>query len=98
MFTAQVERLRATWSFTARAFVRLVGQYVATTRDTARYTFPVAAKEAEFTASALVAYKLDWQTVCYVGYGDGRTLIEARDVLVPGRREVFAKISYAWQR
>ncbi len=98
VFTAKVARLRATWSFSSRAFLRLIGQYVETRNDPALYTFPVEPKEAEFAASALVAYKLNWQTVCYAGYGDVQTHAEPRDELVPSRRELFAKVSYAWQK
>jgi hypothetical protein len=98
LFNAQVERLRATWSFSSRSFVRLIGQYVQTTRDTSLYTSSVAAKEAFFAGSALFAYKLNWQTVLYAGYGDTRTFSEDSGALEPDSRQVFAKISYAWQR
>jgi len=97
LFTAQVERLRATWSFSARAFLRLIGQYVETTRDPSMYTFAVDAKDAEFDGSALLAYKLNWQTVAYVGYGDTRTLVDLTGQLAPSQKEVFVKLSYAWQ-
>ncbi len=103
LFLAQIERLRTTWSFSSHAFVRLVGQYQQTTRDPALYdpaifTSPVPAKDARFDDSALVAYKLNWQTVVYAGYGDDRTLNNPDGKLVPGGREVFAKVSYAIQR
>jgi len=62
LFTAEVERVRATWSFDSRSFVRLVGQYVQTRRDTSLYTFGTSPKTADLSASALFAYKLNWQT------------------------------------
>jgi hypothetical protein len=49
------------------------------------------------TASALFAYKLNWQTVLFLGYGDERAL-SLDDRLEPSGREVFFKISYAYQR
>ncbi len=98
LFTTQIERLRATWSFNARSFVRLIGQYVQTTSDTALYTFSVSAKEADFSSSALFAYKLNWQTVLYAGYGDNRTFAELSDRLEKSSRQAFAKVSYALQR
>ncbi len=98
LFAAQVERLRATWSFNARSFVRVIGQVVRTTRDTSLYTFPVAPEDEDFSASALFAYKLNWQTVCFVGYGDDRTLADLTGRLAPSGRQLFAKLSYAWQR
>ena len=98
LFTAQVERLRATWSFNARMFARLIGQYVQTRRDVDLYTFAVAAKEADFSLSGLFAYKVNWQTVLYAGYGDNRTYDEASGELESDSRQLFAKVSYAWQR
>ncbi len=98
LFTAQVERLRGTWSFSARSFLRLIGQYEQTVRDTSRYTFTVERKEASFSASALFAYKLNWQTVCYVGYGDERTYATANRRLEQSGRGAFVKLSYALQR
>ena len=97
LFTAQVERLRATWSFSARSFIRLIGQYVQTTRDTTMYTFAVPHKDANFSGSALFAYKLNWQTVLYVGYGDTRVFAETTNQLENFQREAFMKLSYSWQ-
>jgi hypothetical protein len=100
LFTAQVERLRATWAFSSRSFLRLIGQYIETTSNPSMYDDPtnVDAKDASFAGSALFAYKLNWQTVFYTGYGDTRTYTTFSDRLEPDSRQVFAKLSYAWQR
>ena len=98
LFTAQVERLRGTYSFNARSFVRLIGQHVRTDRDPALYTFPVTEKDVDVSFSGLFAYKLNWQTVMYLGYGDQRLHAESTNDLEPSRRSAFAKLSYAWQR
>jgi hypothetical protein len=97
LFTAEVYRLKATYTFTARAFVRLIGQRTRTDFHPALYTFPVPPRDESFSGSALFAYKLDWQTVLFLGYGDERVL-SAADRLVPARRDLFFKISYAFQR
>ncbi len=97
LFTADVARLRATYTFTARAYLRLIGQWVETDRDPSLYTFEVAATEGGFSGSALFGYRLNWQTVVFLGYGDDRTLVEA-DRLEPAGRELFLKVSYAFQR
>ncbi|HVF59149.1 MAG TPA: hypothetical protein VNJ70_04985 [Thermoanaerobaculia bacterium] len=97
LFTARVERLRATYTFNARTFLRLIGQWVETERDPSLYTFEIAPTEGGFSGSALVAYKLNWQTVLFLGYGDERTLV-AEDRLEPSGRELFLKVSYAFQR
>ena len=98
LFTAQVERLRATWAFDSRSFARLIGQYVQTQRDPSLYTFAVSPKDADFTASALVAYKLNWQTVVYAGYGDDREFLQTVARLENNGHQLFAKLSYAWQQ
>jgi hypothetical protein len=97
LFTAQVERLRTTWTFNSRSFLRLIGQYVQTERDPTLYLFPVGAKDASFSATALFAYKLNWQTVLYAGYGEEREREPVTDNLEPSGRQLFAKVSYALQ-
>ena len=97
LFTAQVERLRATWTFNSRSFLRLIGQYVETKRDPALYTFATSPKDATLNGSALFAYKLNWQTVMYAGFGDEHALEVVTDKLEANSRQLFAKVSYAWQ-
>jgi uncharacterized protein DUF5916 len=97
LFTAQVERLRVTYTFNARTFVRLIGQYVQTERDPALYTFSVPVKQAGLSSSALFAYKFNWQTVAYAGFGDDRPYSRTSDRLEAGGQQLFAKVSYAWQ-
>ena len=97
LFTAQVERVRAQYAFNSRMFVRLIGQYVETRRDPSMYTFGVTAKDATFTTSALFAYKLNWQTVLFVGYGDSQAFLDSTERLEKNGRQFFIKVSYAWQ-
>ncbi|HEV2063325.1 MAG TPA: DUF5916 domain-containing protein, partial [Thermoanaerobaculia bacterium] len=96
LFTADVARLKAVYTFTARAFVRVIGQYVRTESDPSLYTFPVAKLDGRFSGSVLLAYKINWQTVCFVGYGDNRTLTE-NNQLLRADRQLFLKLSYAFQ-
>jgi hypothetical protein len=98
LFLAQVDRVRATWSFSSRSFLRVIGQYVQTRRDESRYTFAVESKSADLGASALFAYKLNWQTVLYAGYGDERTWLDSSGNLERSGQQAFAKLSYAWQQ
>jgi len=93
-----VSRLRGTYTFTSRLFVRAIGQYVSTDRDVSLYIDPTTiAKEGTLTGQLLLAYKLNWQSVMFVGYGDDRELTD-RDQLVKSGRQVFVKVSYALQR
>ena len=99
LFTAEVARLKASYNFTSRIFLRLIGQRVRTTRDPALYTaIPgLPRREEDFSSSALFAYKLNWQTVLFLGYSNDRAL-SAADRLEPVGRALFFKISYAFQR
>jgi hypothetical protein len=97
LFTANVSRIRGTYAFTARTFGRVIGQYVSTTRDPALYLLAVPSRSATFSGSALFAYKLNWQSVLFVGYGDEREL-SALHQLEPASRQFFMKMSYAFQR
>lgn len=98
LFTAWVQRLRATYMFNSRCFLRLIGQYEETTRDPSLYLFAIAAKNARFSGSGLFAYKVNWQTVFYLGYSDDHRYTDLTGQLEPYTQGAFAKISYAWQR
>jgi hypothetical protein len=97
VFTARVSRVRGTYTFTAKAFARVIGQYVATTRNPSLYVSTVSPRSGAFSGSALIAYKINWQSVLFVGYGDERELAD-RDELVKTSRQFFVKLSYALQR
>jgi hypothetical protein len=97
LFTARVDRLRATYTFGARSFARAIAQWVDTRRAPELYTDAVSARSRSFSGSLLLAYKLNWQTVLFVGYGDDREPNE-RDALEPIARSLFFKMSYAFQR
>ncbi len=99
LFTATVARAKAIYVFNSRMLFRVIGQYIETTRDPSFWTSPVLEKESEFSGSALFSYKLNWQTVLYVGYGDNRALFETNDVdLRPQNRQFLVKLSYAFQK
>ncbi|HUR33386.1 MAG TPA: DUF5916 domain-containing protein [Vicinamibacterales bacterium] len=97
LFTARISRLRTTYSFNAHAFARVITQYVSTTRAPALYLSAVDRRSAALTASVLLAYKVNWQSVLFLGYGDDRTTDDDH-ALAPTGRQVFVKMSYALQR
>jgi hypothetical protein len=97
LFTAQVQRLKATYNFGPRAFLRVIGQYVSTRRDPSLYGVEVPRRSGDFSGSALFSYRLNWQTALFVGYGDERAL-DARERLARTERQLFVKLSYAFQR
>ncbi|MGH9441906.1 MAG: DUF5916 domain-containing protein [Thermoanaerobaculia bacterium] len=98
LFTAQIARLKATYNFSSRLFLRVIGQYLDVRTDPSLYLVQgVAKRSGSFDGSALFSYKLNWQTVFFVGYGDSRVLNPSGDLL-RSDRTLFAKISYAFQR
>lgn len=97
LYTAAVQRLKLTYSFTSKSLLRLIGQYVETEYEPSRYSFPVPEHDGSFLGSVLYSYKLNWQTVLFAGYGDDRILDERADLL-QGNRTFFVKVSYALQR
>jgi hypothetical protein len=70
---------------------------VSTDRTPALYLRPVPETSGSFSGSLLLAYKLNWQSVMFVGYGDDRELTDANR-LAPLDRQFFVKLSYALQR
>jgi hypothetical protein len=98
LFTAHVERARVTYMFSPRLFLRAIIQYQGTTRATELYASAVAREEARLTGSALLAWKLNWQSVMFLGYGDQREYLPGRGSLEPAAQQLFIKASYAFQR
>ncbi len=96
--TAEVGRLRANYNFNSRTFLRLIGEEIRTAVDRARQPEPGVGEERSKvrTASALLGYKLNWQTVLFLGIGDARTLDDVGE-LAPVSRQAFFKVSYAFQ-
>jgi len=97
LYTASVERVKSTYSFSAKSLVRIIGQYVSTDRNSALYGFPIGSHDGSFLGSVLYSYKLNWQTVLFVGYADDRVLTANND-LAKLDRSLFFKISYALQK
>lgn len=86
-FTASVTRAKLTCTLTTRAFVRLVGE-----RE--RLDERAGTSEHSVLGSALFGYRLNWQSILYLGY-DNRP---ARSASGPGRRhELFLKLAYVFR-
>lgn len=97
LFTADVQRLKATYSFSAKSLLRVIGQYVKVESDPDLYNFDVDRTNGDFLGSILYSYKLNWQTVLFAGYGDNRVLNDEENLLATDR-SFFVKVSYAVHR
>lgn len=96
LYTANIGRLKSVYTFDARSFVRVIVQKVTTTYNPDLYSFPVPTRDGRFLASILYGYRLNWQTVFFVGYGDN-ALVTENNSLLHTDRSLFVKLSYAWQ-
>lgn len=95
LFTSQFERLRAQYMFNPRMFVRAIVQNERTHRN----QDPIERRHGgALSSQMLFAYKLNWQSVLYVGYGDARDVTGLEGDFDLGERQVFLKLSYALQR
>jgi hypothetical protein len=98
LFTAVVHRLKTTYNFTNRAFFRGIVQYIREDRNPDLYVQPGLPKQdSAFSTSLLLAYKLNWQSVVFLGYGDNQVGNEQYE-LARHDRQLFLKISYAFQK
>jgi hypothetical protein len=98
IFTAQVERITARYTFNAKTFVRAIVQNDRTNQNPALYTFVVDQHSGSLGTQLLWAYKLNWQTVMYAGYGDLKETESVTGDLLRSNRQLFVKVSYAFQR
>jgi len=90
LFTAQIDWLKATYIFSARSLVRVVGQQSQVERAGSR-------TDRSLSLSGLYGYRVNFQTVFFVGYGDS-SITDGAGKLFCDRRSVFMKVAYAFQR
>jgi len=95
LFTANLTQGRLIYHFNIRTFVRAIAQYRDVTRDPALYTFPVDRKSRDLFTQLLFSYKINPQTVFYLGYSDS-SFGDQRIDLTRADRTLFLKIGYAW--
>ena len=93
LFEANLSELRLVYNFNVRSFVRGIFQYLDVSRDPSLYSFPVEDQTEELFTQLLFSYKLNPQTVLFVGYSDNR--LGAAYDLDETDRTFFAKVGYA---
>jgi hypothetical protein len=98
VFTAQIEQLRATYTFNARMFLRTIVQNTRSNFNQALYSFNIDQHQGTLASQLLFAYKLNWQTVMYLGYSDLRDVLSQNNDFAMQDRQFFFKLSYAFQR
>ncbi|SET57663.1 carbohydrate binding family 9 domain-containing protein [Thalassotalea agarivorans] len=100
VFTARLTDLRTTFQFSVQSFVRFSFIYNNTDRNPYNYIYvnpaDISAKTRDVSTELLYGYKINPQTVVYLGYSDHHDTELAFADLEQDQRNVFAKFSYAW--
>jgi len=96
IFDAQVHDLRLTWQFSNRSFVRFTTQYQTVNRNQAMYIDEIDERSRNVGRQLLYSYKLNPQTVFFLGYSDRHIDDDDLDELTSTDRTFFMKIGYAW--
>lgn len=97
IFTANLSQVKLIYNFNVRTFVRLIVQYLDVVRNPGMFLFPVADKTQTVFTQFLFSYKLNPQTVLFIGYSDnylGMTQID----ITQTNRTFFVKLGYAWTK
>jgi hypothetical protein len=95
VFTANLTQGRVVYYFGTRIFTRVILQYLDLEQNPALYNDPVEPRTKHLFSQVLFSYKVNPQTVLFLGYSDNA---QATDTLALTRtdRTFFVKVGYAW--
>jgi len=95
LFTANLPQGTIIYHFNIRTLARAIVQYSDVTRDPSLYHFSVNHRSKDLFTQFLFSYKINPQTVFYLGYSDSSSGDDRVD-LRRADRTLFLKIGYAW--
>lgn len=95
LYNARIARAAVAYQLTTRAMVRAIVQLVDYDYNTALYTDGRDSRQKELYSQLLASYKINPQTVLFVGYSDAAAGTQEYP-LTKTSRTVFTKIGYAW--
>jgi hypothetical protein len=96
IFNAQLYDIRLTWQFNVRSYIRFTTQYQIIDRNPDEYIDPVESETRDVGRQLLYSYKLNPQTVFFLGYSDQLIKEDYLENLTTTDRTWFMKVSYAW--
>ncbi|QYK02724.1 carbohydrate binding family 9 domain-containing protein [Shewanella psychrotolerans] len=97
LFSANLTDIRLNWYMTINQFIRISSIYTNIQRDPSMYLYSTPqAQYAELGNEVLYGYKLNPQSVFYLGYSDGMRRNDEIDSLTRDEQTYFMKVSYAW--
>jgi hypothetical protein len=88
-FLATVSRAKLTYAVTPRSFSRFIGEWEALDLNAAG-----GSDDSNFSGSVLYGYRLNWQSVLYVGYGNEPAL----ETNLDRQQVLFVKMAYAFRQ
>jgi hypothetical protein len=95
LYTANVSQGTFIYHFNRRTFLRTILQYVNYDHNTSAYADPIDSREEHLFSQILFSYKINPQTVLFLGYSDNYRGDQQMD-LTQIDRTFFAKVGYAW--
>lgn len=95
LFEANQSELRLAYQINVRTFVRLITQYTDIARNPALYTDEVEPATRDLFNQILFSYKVNPQTVFFLGYSESGFGERGFDITTENRT-IFLKIGYAW--
>ncbi len=96
IFEAAVADVRLTWQFSVRSFIRFTTQFQDVSRNQEVYIDDVDARSKNVGRQLLYSYKINPQTVFFLGYSDALFQDDQLNELTDTDRTWFMKIGYAW--
>ncbi len=96
IFDAAVHDVRLTWQFSARSFLRFTAQIQDVERNQDQYIDEVDSVSNQTGRQLLYSYKLNPQTVFFLGYSDNYVDDDDLSRMTVTDRTWFMKIGYAW--
>ncbi|MCP3673019.1 MAG: hypothetical protein GY829_00915, partial [Gammaproteobacteria bacterium] len=96
LFMANLLDARLIYQFSVQSFLRLVVQYNDIERNQSLYVDSVDAESRSLGTQLLYSYKINPQTVFFLGYSDSAYQDDHYNRLLKTDKSLFLKVSYAW--
>lgn len=96
LFNSTIVDARLIYQFSVRSFLRLVIQYSDTERTQDLYNDDVDSKSKDLATQLLYSYKINQQTVFFLGYSDSSFEDDTFNQLEKTDKILFLKMSYSW--
>jgi hypothetical protein len=95
LFRASLNQFRMVYQFNVQTFVRAIFQHTDISRNVDLYLDDEEPKSRELFTQLLFSYKINPQTVLFLGYSDNRDDDDRKSVILKDRT-FFFKLGYAW--